>query len=164
MSVTELDEVEALLEKVLPDPTGFGRRLLLQAMARLGQLAEPDGGASFAGAKAFYTTAAAEDVTVSETVTASDQPAGDTALTDINLLLAAALGACDCWGLRADCVQCQGHGSAGWTEPDPDLFEEFVQPAVAKLSRISADGHRQHRSADDDEDSRNHQTVEGENA
>jgi hypothetical protein len=164
MSVTELDEVEALLEKVIPDPTGFGRRLLLQVMARLGQVAEPDGGVSFAGAKAFYTTATAEDVTASETVITSDQPAADGTLIDINMLLAAALGACDCWGLRADCLACQGHGSAGWTAPDPGLFEEFVQPAVAKLSRIPADGHKQHRSADDDEDSRNHKIVEGQDA
>jgi hypothetical protein len=158
MSVTELDEVEALLEKVLPDPTGFGRRLLLQFMARLGQIAEPNGSASFAGAKAFYT-AAAEDVTASETVIAPDQPAADGMLIDINMLLAAALGACDCWGLRADCTVCQGHGSAGWTEPDPELFEEFIQPATAKLSPISADCQRQHRSADHNEDDRNHEIV-----
>jgi hypothetical protein len=164
MSATELDEVEALLEKVLPDPTGFGRRLLLQVMARLGQLAEPDGGVSFAGAKASYTAATAEDVTASETIIESDQPAADGTLIDVNMPLAAALGACDCWGLWADCLVCQGQGSAGWTEPDPELFEEFVQPALAKLSRIPADGHRQNRSADDDEDSRNYKIAEGQDA
>ena len=41
MSATELDEVQALLERVLPDPGGFAQRLLLQAMARWGQAAEP---------------------------------------------------------------------------------------------------------------------------
>jgi hypothetical protein len=161
MSVTELDEVQALLEKVLPDPTGYGRRLLLQAMARMGQLAEPDASAP-AGARAFYT-AAAEDVTASETVIAPDQPVSYETPIDTNMLLAAALGACDCWGLRADCILCQGHGCAGWTEPDPELFEEFVRPAIAKLSRIPADDHQQHGSANPGGDSSNHQTVEGEN-
>jgi hypothetical protein len=149
MSVTELDEVEALLEKVLPDPTGFGRRLLLQVMARLGETAEANGGPSFADAKAFYTAAAAEDVTANDTFMAADPPAADDTPIDMKMLLAVALGACDCWGLRADCVLCQGHGSAGWTKPDPELFDEFIQPAVAKLAG---------------EGSRDHHTAIGENA
>ena len=41
MSATELDEVQALLERVLPDPRGYAERLLMQAMTRYGQSAEP---------------------------------------------------------------------------------------------------------------------------
>ena len=79
------------------------------------------------------------------------------------MLLAAALGACECWGLRANCDLCWGQGSAGWIQPDPELFEEFVQPAIARRSGIPADEHDQHGSARPDEDAGNRQTPKGEN-
>ena len=134
MSTTELEEVQALLERVLPDPAAFAERLFQQVMARWGQSAEP-------GVHAFYTTAATEDVTAGETFMTPGQPTTDETPVDNNLLLAAALGACECWGLRANCGLCQGQGSAGWTQPDPELFEAFVEPAIVKLSGISARGH-----------------------
>jgi len=157
MSATELEEVQALLERVLPDPAGYAQRLALQAMTRWGQSAEH-------GASAFYTAATAEDVTESETVIAPDQPTADETPINTNILLAAALGACECWGLRPNCDLCRGQGSAGWIRPDPELFEEFVQPAIAKLSGISVGGHEQHGSVKADEKSGNHQTRQGENA
>ena len=46
MGATELEDVQALLERLLPDPSGFAQRLLLQLMAQFGQSAEP-------GASAF---------------------------------------------------------------------------------------------------------------
>ena len=101
---------------------------------------------------------------MSDIVITPDQPDADEAPADINILLAAALGACECWGLRADCDLCQGQGSAGWTEPDPELFDEFVGPAIARLS--GRPGRRspaaRHRARPDDSD--NHQTAQGENA
>jgi hypothetical protein len=154
MSTTELDEVQALLERVLPDPTGFGQRLLLQAMARWGQSAEPGLSAFHSDARAYYTAATAEDVTASETAVTPDQPSADEMPVDTNMLLAAALGACECWGLRRDCHLCRGRGATGWVQPDLELFEEFVRPAIAKLSRISASGNNQHGN---DEKSRNSQ-------
>jgi hypothetical protein len=167
MGATELDDVQALLERVLPDPTGFARRLLLQVMAQLGQFAEPGAGAgegaAYLGADAFYAAATAPDGAVSETVIAPDPPAADDAIIDTNMLLAAALGACECWGSRPGCPLCQGQGSAGWTQPDPELFEELVGPAIAKLSDIPANGHDQRGSAEADEDSDNHHTAHGGN-
>jgi hypothetical protein len=53
---------------------------------------------------------------------------------DTTLVLAAALGACDCWGMVADCSVCAGAGTSGWTEPDVELFREFVGPALARIS------------------------------
>lgn len=162
MSMTELEEVQALLEHVLPDPSGFAQRLLLQAMTRWGQSAHPGASTFYPGAGTFHTAASAEDVTAGPTVTVADSPAEDETPIDTNMLLAAALGACECWGLRADCQLCGGQGSAGWIRPDLELFEEFVRPAIARLSRISADGHNQPGDVKIGEDSDDPQTVEGE--
>jgi hypothetical protein len=167
MGATELEEVQALLERVLPDPKGFAQRLLLQVMARWGQTAghgastfSPDWSSFNRDASAFYTTATPEDATASEIVITPDQPAADDAPVNTNIVLAAALGACECWGLRADCHVCRGEGSAGWTEPVPELFDEFVGPAIAKLSDVCADNLAQHGSVTP-EDSDDHQTVQG---
>jgi hypothetical protein len=139
MAITELEEVQALLEHVLPDPSGFAQRLVLQLMAQFGQSAAPGASAFDSGARAFYTAATGDDVTPDNIVITPEQPAADEALTSTNLLLAAALGACECWGLRADCDVCRGKGSSGWTEPVPELFYEFVGPAIAKLPDVPAD-------------------------
>jgi hypothetical protein len=156
MSTTELEEVQALLERVLPDPAGFAQRLALQVMTQWGQVVEPP-------ASTFYTATETEDVTVGDIVITPDLLDADEPPVDINILLAAALGACECWGLQASCDLCRGQGSAGWTQPEPELFEEFVKPAIARLSGISAGGHEQHGSVKADEDTGHHQTAKGEN-
>ena len=38
MATTELEEVQALLDRALPDPFGFAQRLLLQIMSRWGEV------------------------------------------------------------------------------------------------------------------------------
>jgi hypothetical protein len=129
MTATELEEVQALLERVLPDARGFAGRLLQQAVTQYGLLAEP-------AATAYYSAGEAEDVASEETVIVAEEWAADRAPVDTNILLAAALGACGCWGLRADCGVCQGQGSAGWTQPDPELFDEFVRPALDRLPAV----------------------------
>lgn len=58
------------------------------------------------------------------------------ALADRNLLFAAAVGACECWAEDQNCPNCGGDGSAGWTDPDPRLFVEYVQPALARMTRV----------------------------
>jgi hypothetical protein len=151
MGITELDEVQALLERVLPDPAGYAQRLLLQAMTQWGQVAEPR-------ASAFYTATTAEDIGESDIDLTPDQAGADETPIDTNLLLAGALGACECWGLLASCDLCRGRGSAGWTQPDPELFEEFVKPALAKCPG----GHEQRASGTAD-DSDKDQTTQGEN-
>ena len=47
-----------------------------------------------------------------------------------NSALAAALGACDCWGLNLDCEICCGEGKSGWAVPDKELFSLFVAPVL----------------------------------
>jgi hypothetical protein len=155
MTATELEEVQSLLERVLPDPRGFAGRLLEQAITQYGQFAPR--------AAAYYAAATEEDITPADSVVVVDEwIADDDRPADITVLLAAALGACECWGLQVDCDLCQGQGSAGWTEPDADLFEEFIRPAADRLPSRRAGGHRQHDREAAEEDHRNHQTVQGE--
>lgn len=157
MSATELEEVQALLEHVLPDPRGFAGRLFQQALAEYGQFAGP-------AATAFYSAATAEDVVAGKTVIVADQWAEGEPPVDISILLAGALGACECWGLQAACELCQGQGSARWTQPIPELFEEFVRPVIEKLADAPGRDHRQRRRVRPDDGSDNHQTEQGEDA
>jgi hypothetical protein len=46
-------------------------------------------------------------------------------------VLAAALGACECWGQSADCPACGGVGTPGWLAPDEELYASYVHPAVS---------------------------------
>jgi hypothetical protein len=142
MAATELQDIQALLERVLPDPSGFAQRLLLQLMTEFGESAVPGADSYGPAASAFYTAATHEDAPTSNIIITPEQPDtddGDGSLAGINILLAAALGACECWGLRAECDLCRGQGSAGWTVPDPELFYEFVGPAIAKLPDLPPD-------------------------
>lgn len=56
-------------------------------------------------------------------------------------VLAAALGACECWGESGDCEICDGAGFPGWSLPDEDLFAEWVRPALTALARHRSRGH-----------------------
>jgi hypothetical protein len=133
MSATELDDVAALLERVLPDPAGFAERLFQQLVGRWG-----DPGQSGAGNP--DRAAGAPRFDLPEMVVAPRyRPNSYESLADSNVLLASALGACDCWGLQADCAVCGGEGSSGWTQPDLALFQEYVGPAVEKLSLDDAE-------------------------
>jgi hypothetical protein len=115
MTTSELAAVEALLLKVLPDPMGFAERILGELAERLATTPSGDG----------------------PNVVPSYESAAHEALVDRSVLLAAALGACDCWGEDAGCPSCGGQGSAGWVPPDPELYAEYVAPAVR---RTSSDG------------------------
>jgi hypothetical protein len=121
MNTSELDDVTALLERVLPDPAGFAERLVEQFITRWA------GGDLPAATRVVVRGEA-------ETRDADMDTGIDPVAADSTLLLAAALGACDCWGTRPDCVVCAGEGASGWTEPDVELFREFVGPALARLS------------------------------
>lgn len=156
VSATELAEVQALIERVLPDPAGFAGRLLQQAMSQWGDFAGPT-------ATAFYTAATAEEVTDSEIFITPEPPDADDPPVDINMLLAAALGACECWGLRAGCGLCHGQGSAGWVQPEPDLFEEFVRPALVMLPGRDEDSSSQRTRPARNTEPDQH-TEQGENA
>jgi hypothetical protein len=106
MNGSELQQLETLLFRALPDPRGFADRVLEQLLERLAT--EPGG---------------AQPVTVVQ----SAPGMGDT-----EILLAAALGACVCWGRDPGCPVCAGRGGAGWTDPDLELYAEYVAPAVQR--------------------------------
>ena len=57
---------------------------------------------------------------------------------DRDAALAAALGACDCWGKQADCPICSGAGRPGWALPDRRLFATYVRPALKALPERDA--------------------------
>jgi hypothetical protein len=116
-TTTELGELEALLERVLPDPRGFAERVFEQIVARL-TMQVPDASAAIVDS---YDAAAYQ------------------ALVDRNMILAAAVGACDCWGYESGCPLCAGAGSAGWTLPDAGLFGEFIAPAVQRMADQSGE-------------------------
>jgi hypothetical protein len=52
-----------------------------------------------------------------------------------NGVLAAALGACDCWGQHVDCSVCGGIGGPGWIRPDERLFASYVRPALRAAAK-----------------------------
>jgi len=112
VSTTELGEVEALLERVLPDPRGFAERVFDQLMQRL-TMQVPDAAAPVVDS---YDAAAYQ------------------AMVDRNMIFAAAVGACDCWGFDSGCPECGGRGVAGWIKPDAGLYGEFVEPAVKRMA------------------------------
>ena len=60
------------------------------------------------------------------------------ALAERDSELAAALGACACWGEREDCEACGGAGHPGWRLPDQELFSALVVPALLTLTQSTA--------------------------
>lgn len=111
MSTTELGELEALLERVLPDPRGFAQRVFEQVMQRL-------------------TTQVPETAPIVDSCDANAYQS----LVERNSILATAVGACDCWGFEPSCPVCEGAGAAGWMTPDADLYSRIVEPAVRRMA------------------------------
>ncbi len=148
MSTTELDEVSALLQRVLPDPAGFGERLMEQILSRYG-IPTPDGSVG------DEPDGTGDDLRAPPVVLApSYAPQSLDSLADSNVLLASALGACDCWGLQDDCVVCRGKGAPGWIQPNVELFQVFVGPAVARLADADLDDREPSRTAREDNQDR----------
>lgn len=112
MTTSDLAAVEALLLRVLPDPMRFAESVLGDLAQRIGT----------------------DPATAAPTVVPSFESDAHDALVDRNTLLAAALGACECWGEQDGCPGCGGLGSAGWVPPDPDLYAQYVAPAVWRSS------------------------------
>lgn len=151
MTASELDDVSALLQRVLPDPTGFAERLMDQLMDRWG-IPTP------AGPSGDGTGRASDDGGTAPVVLApSYAPQSLDSLADSNVLLASALGACDCWGMQGDCVVCKGKGTPGWIQPDVELFQVFVGPAVQRLADGDLDETETRRTTSDDNQDRDGQ-------
>lgn len=123
MTTSELAAVETLLMKVLPDPLGFAERVFGELAERLATPVS-DGPNVVPG---YPPPSHVADPG------ATAHPA-HAALVDRQVLLAAALGACVCWGEDGGCPECGGRGSAGWVPPDPELFAEYVVPAVRRTA------------------------------
>jgi len=62
----------------------------------------------------------------------------DEQLVERDQALAAALGACDCWGEDIRCHICQGEGGPGWLLPDRQLFATYVFPALRTVRAQTA--------------------------
>lgn len=147
-TTTELEEVMALLERVLPDPAGYGQRLIQQVVLQWAETGQHQptivpgetGETGHRGHPSLADLVLHPDDPDGPPATPirDDPPAHldeeEPAPADIRTLLACALGACDCWGTRTDCVICAGGGSPGWADPDPDLFQKYVGPAAARLT------------------------------
>jgi hypothetical protein len=49
--------------------------------------------------------------------------------------LAKALGACDeCWGEDNRCPTCRGKGKSGYFQPDKELFNKLILPALKEVT------------------------------
>lgn len=55
-----------------------------------------------------------------------------------NARLAAACGACPCWGERPACPRCAGQGLPGALAPDPQAFLEYIAPVLRAIGLIQA--------------------------
>jgi hypothetical protein len=133
MSTSELADLETLFMRVLADPMGFIERICEQLAERF-EIGSPGSGQPVAapGQKFSKEFSREHGRELSSESIAIEQ------LVDRNVLLSAALGACDCWGHDPDCPICAGEGTAGWIQPDRRLYDEYVKPASM---RISADEH-----------------------
>lgn len=52
--------------------------------------------------------------------------------------LAKALGACEeCWGETTRCPSCRGKGKSGYFQPDRELFDRLILPALREVPWLS---------------------------
>lgn len=143
--IDDTTNVDALIQQLLMDPAALIDRVLrvvLQQAALDGPLSVDS---SASPAELMTSTAnswvgQAEnggDATPGPPRPAVMEPLGDDheELVNRNSVLAAALGACDCWGEDVDCPFCEGYGRPAWAVPDRRLFVEYVYPAVRALSK-----------------------------
>lgn len=129
MTTPELDEVMTLLGRILPDPAGYGERLIKQAVLQWAERAE---GTHLVIPGEADTSGPAPLLEHLLRPGGPDDPPAHQ--SEFPAPLASALGACDCWGRNKKCPVCAGTGGSGWADPDPDLFQEYVGPAVARLT------------------------------
>ena len=71
-------------------------------------------------------------------------------LREMNQQLAAACGACVCWGRFASCPRCSGLGVAGSADVDPAMFRKHVEPALLRMGLLRSDDRGQQRELERD--------------
>jgi hypothetical protein len=143
MSHAELPNLDHLLKLVVADPAGLIDRVLGRAA---GQLAHDGVVADGGDEPPVDVIASALGDRLARMIAGDDDRAraGDSGwlahyqeLLDRNSALAAALGACDCWGQDRGCPVCGGAGTPGWASPDERLFAAYVPPAVSAGRRAT---------------------------
>lgn len=128
MTTGNTTELGPLLAHVANDPIGMAGRVLQQTMDRLASDETIAGNGELAPDE---LVAAALGNRLARFLTDRNDEADDYAeLAARDAALAAALGACECWGADADCPACGGAGEPGWMLPDSRLFAHYVHPAV----------------------------------
>jgi hypothetical protein len=133
-------DLGGLLGRIVPDAIVLVERVLLQAQEQLTR----DGAAGDISPDEVVVTALGnrlaqmfvdEDASAVRDWSAAglegDELSHYEELVDRNSVMAAALGACDCWGQYVSCPFCDGLGGPGWTLPDERLFASYVRPALA---------------------------------
>lgn len=71
-------------------------------------------------------------------------------LREMNRQLAAACGACVCWGRFASCPRCGGLGAAGTADVDPAMFRKHIEPALLRMGLLRSDDRAQQREPKQD--------------
>jgi hypothetical protein len=137
MSSAEAPHLEHLLQSVAADPAG----LINGVLARVaGQFMQDGAAPNDNDPQPADLVASALGDWLARTISSGGDGGQETGsgwlshyreLLDRNSALAAALGACDCWGQDRGCPVCNGAGMPGWLLPDEGLFAAYVQPAVS---------------------------------
>jgi hypothetical protein len=138
----------ALLEYIVPDPGSFIERTLRQIQDQLASRGVPADVldqpleeliATVLGNSLVQMLPNNQPTIPGEWRSASgssDQVGPSEDYATKNTVLAAALGACECWGERVQCPACEGAGVPGWLTPDEQLFEIYVRPAMTALKPL----------------------------
>jgi hypothetical protein len=128
-----------VLERVMGDPAALVERIVRQVLEQLASRGDiplsGEGAPEEMLATALGNRLAAmiaEEPQSSGPV--PDELAQYARLLDRSDALAAALGACECWGEDPGCRVCDGAGSPGWLLPDARLFARYVRPAVRAIA------------------------------
>jgi hypothetical protein len=146
----EPNELGTLLQTAMSDPLGTLGRILEQVLGQLSADANTDSySAAGTGPEALIAEAITRRITSLFaapnqgsrqdrllSMRADVQAAYYEQVLDRNVCLAAALGACDCWGSVPECPICEGAGAPGWTMPDRELFATYVQPAMTRMTDL----------------------------
>ena len=147
-----------LLGSLVPDALALADRVFLQAQEQLNRdgafaataVSSPDELITLALGKRLARMIANGDSSAIENTTnglRDDELSHYEELVDRNAVLAAALGACDCWGQLENCPFCDGVGRPGWILPDDQLFAIYVSPALSAVTDPSGSSTVQGRHA-----------------